>query len=124
VVALWEDIRTLDRKSLDAFLDEAGKTPAVGTKKAATRPSKKRVPQPADDRPATIIVHQLSVLAGFDDKTAKSRVRAALLARGISDSDIPRYDETSLHDWVTGLISNVSAALVSAEAEKLIGPKS
>jgi hypothetical protein len=119
-MGLWEDISRLDRQAIELTLDELLGKPA---KKKNARPAarqKKQGLQPTDDRPATIIVHQLSVLAGFTDQVAKEKLTAALMARGLTRQQLPPQDAIALRPWIDKLIEHVSSALVSAEAAKLI----
>jgi hypothetical protein len=116
LVALWAEIRKLDKEEFEGLLAKHGPRPTKSTKRGRREFTKEVV---TEDTPEVRIEHMLLGQIGMDDPTAIRELRAQLIRQGVDPSKIPAPQGQNIGAWLPVLFRNVPAARVMHAAREV-----
>lgn len=115
LLALWVEVRKLDKEKFEKLLATQGLERAK-PKNRLRESTKEAVPY---DTPEARIKHMLLGQAGMDDTSAISELRTQLVRQGVNPSTIPAPQGQKLDAWLPILFRRVPAARVMHGAREV-----
>src|SRR5436190_19018328 len=97
LLALWAELRSLDKEEFEKLLQSNGPAAAKSKKPRRTTPPTEVVPE---DTPEARIGHMLLGRAGMDDISAIGELRTQLVRQGVDPSNIPAPQGRNVHAWL------------------------
>ena len=116
LLALWSDLRALDKREFEELLGASTKTLRSPRKSPA-----KRQQLAFHDTPESQIRHLLLTQGGMQEKDAADQLKRQLVDQGVGSSRIPPLAGRQLADWLSALFRSVPASQVMHAALQISG---